>query len=317
MKIRSVALSAVLALLAAPSLAVAQPRGAADDVRAAVTLAHEAKQKYDRGDWAGALELFEAAEAKAHSPVLLLYVARCRRNLGQLLRARDVYTHAAGEKLPPGAPEPFHAARADAQRDLDVLSSRIPKVFLRLAPSLPAHAELELDGASTARDRLSGPIEVDPGEHVARVVAGGREISRASFRAEEGKTITVQLEPASARSAEGGAQPEPARGGHLWGIVVTSLGVTGLGAGIATRVMAFDKVSDVKSRCTGVHCLRSDASEVATAETLQTASTVCLVAGGALAAAGVALLVVRPGSSATKSLALRASPSWIGVTGAF
>jgi hypothetical protein len=296
--------------------ALAQP---AADVGTAVTLARDAKERYDAGDWQGALVLFEAAEKKAHSPVLGLYIARCQRQAGRWLLAREVYSRVAAEELAPNAPEPFVNARSDARRELEVLEGRIPRVTLELV-GIPAEATVQLDGAVVARGDLTTPMRLDPGSHVAVATSRGGELARIQFVADEGRTSKVRLEVRAAPKASPprATPPRKTSGSYVPGAVLLGAGVAGLAAGTVTRVVAFQKVSDVEGRCdVNNRCLAGDESSIDTAETLQTVSTVCLVVGGAAAAAGVVLLIVRPGGTDAPSAALRLSPGWSGVAGAF
>jgi hypothetical protein len=309
--------------IAAPALG--QPHGDAADAREAIALGREAKEKYDRGDWAGALELFEAAEQKAHSPVLLLYIARCQRNLGRLLRARDVYRRIAEEPLPAGASAPFLAARSDAASDLQALTPRIPRLSVDTS-RLPAGAVIELDGEVVEASRLGQPLAVDPGAHELRARLGSREVARAAVRADEGGSHQVRLVPRAATTPPpkpspkvvpgGDTKPEAEGGSYVPGAVVLGFGVAALAAGVALRVVALQKIDDVESRCVGTSCLAEDEEEVDTAIAMQTASTVCFVVGGAAAATGVVLLLVRPGGG-DPAVALRVLPNGVGVAGTF
>src|SRR5262249_55086162 len=88
--LHSFRLGALLALglrLASPSPARAEETNAASALRAGRT----GLDLYEAGKWASAFDVFVAAERMAHSPVFLLYQARCRRNTGNLLEARALF----------------------------------------------------------------------------------------------------------------------------------------------------------------------------------------------------------------------------------
>jgi len=293
-----------VSLASSPALAQAPRDG--DDPQAAIALGRDAKQRYDQGDWIGALELFDAAEAKAHSPVLLLYIARCERNLGHLVRARDVYARIDRESLAADAPDPFVAARADAHKDLEALIPRLPVVSIDAA-GLPAEVAIDIDGVIVSRDRPR--LEVDPGPHVAHARAGDRDVAQVAFRAEEGKPLSVRLW--SVATGSSGHAHEPSAGPGILGV---GLGAAGLVAGLVTRLVAFHEVADVRSRCIDMHCLIGDEGEISTAETLQTVSTVALVAGGVLAAGGAFLLVTR---ARRPTAAIRVAPAGVAIVAVF
>lgn len=288
------------------------PPASADepDTNAAVEKAREAREKYDRGDWAGALGLFEEADAKAHSPVLTLYSARCHRNAGHLLRARELYRRVVDEPLPAGASEPFARAKEDAAKDLGELLPRIPtlKIEVRGGP-----AAVELDGI--AAEVTASGLPVDPGAHVIRALVGGREVDREEAAVPEGKTVTVTLDVAPARAPAPGV-PGDSRPRFL-GPVGLGLGGAVLAAGVVTRAVAFDVIAGVRDRCIGNECLESDEAEVHRAEDLQAASTACFIAGGALAAAGVVLTIVAPETRRAAAASLVAWPGGLSLTGSF
>lgn len=317
--------AAVTASLAFAVPAAAQPRAGTTE---AVTLAREAKERYDQGKWADALALFEKAEENAHSPVLLLYAARCHRNLGQLVRARELYQRVAGETLAATAPEPFRAAQRDAKGDLEVLEPRIARVIVDRSRA-PAGWVLELDGKAVPSS--ADPILVDPGAHAIVAKDGATEAWRRDFEAAEGEKVDVVVEraPKSPVTPPGGGPidrapiddvPPPKTGSALAyvpGAVLLTLGAGGLAAGIATRVMAFQKVSDVKERCNGNSCLVSDKEEIESADTLQTVSTVAFAVGGAVAATGIVLLIVLPMQADNNGVSLRLGPTGASLTGSF
>lgn len=311
-------LSAVVcALAAAPVPARAQPA----EAPTAVSLAGEAKAHYDRGEWAEALSRFEQAETLAHSPVIVLYIARCQRNLGRLVAARDSLRRVTTEELAADAPPPFVTAKADAENDLRALEPRIATVTVEVDPAL-ADATIELDDRELGSGERSS-VAVDPGQHVVRAKRGANVVTEVAFSAAEGQSQSVALRvattaPPPVPSPVPAADTGDGSGGSLVpGIVVIGLGTAGLAAGIVTRVMAFQKVSDVKDRCVDGHCLLEDESEIDSANTLQTVSTICFIAGGAAVAAGVVLLVVAPGGEDQPAVSLRAGPTWVGVDGVF
>jgi hypothetical protein len=295
------------------------------DTESAITLAREGKDAYDRGDWKTALDLFSAAERRAHSPVMLLYVARCRRNLGQLVTARESYAALAEEALADDAPEPFKAAKVDAKKDLEVLEPRIPRVSVALK-NLPPTAVILLDQRVLGAAELASPIPLDPGTYELRAMVDGTEIGRAEVKAVEGARSDVTLEGKPAPPLVPNivpSAPKPAASKDptlvVLGTIGLVLGAGGIGAGIATRVMAFDIVEDVKSRCVAGFCLAEDEAEIHRATGLQTGSTIGLVLGGAVVATGITLLIVSAteDDASAPTVTLRAGPRGLTLSGGF
>jgi hypothetical protein len=311
--------------LVAPS-AIAQP--ADNDAKAAVDLAREAKAKYDQGQWRGALELFHGAEAKAHSPVLVLYAGRCHRNLGELVAAKQLYERVVAEPLGDKAPQPFLDAQKDAAADLEALAARIPTLVIDRS-AVPTSWQITVDDV-TAR---GGEVAVDPGKHLVRASDGTRVAFEREVMAAEGGRITVRIEPSKNEAAPAPVPGAPAAGATTDGgeggfgtsigpgLLTLGLGAAGVGVGVGLRVAALSQVSAVKDRCVGTQCLAEDAAEVDSAETLQTVSTVLFSVGGAAMATGIVLLIVlpedTPAEQAAPSVSLDLRPGWLGLRGTF
>lgn len=304
-----------IATLAAP--ASAQPK---DDAAVARQLGREGIDLFARERWAEALEKLERAEAMYHAPTLLLYIARCRRNMGELVAARAHYEALVNEELPPDAPAQFRDAKDTAYRELRELDARIPSLLILG----------EVSGAVTIDGREvepSGPIRLDPGEHV--VSSGG--VEREVTLAEGAGIVRLDLggpAPEETPSDGGPGEPEEPRepdalagegsDGPLWpGITAVAVGGAGLGLGVVTGVMAMTKADDIKSRCVDQRCLTADAEQGEQAEMLATVSTVGFVVGGALSAAGVVLILWRPGGDEGAEVAARVIPNGLWLEGTF
>jgi tetratricopeptide (TPR) repeat protein len=123
----------VLSWLSAAKL-VAQPPSdpQSESGRAAIERGHEAVSLFERGDWQGALARFQEAEALYHSPVFVLFSARCLRHMGELDQARFAYLRLVDEPLDAGVPEPWKQAQADGRAELTSLEQA-----LAAAPSPP------------------------------------------------------------------------------------------------------------------------------------------------------------------------------------
>ncbi|MDI3289612.1 tetratricopeptide repeat protein [Polyangium sp. 15x6] len=95
--------------------------------------------------------------------------------------------------------------------------------------------------------------------------------------------------------------PAPSKGSVVPGVISLGVGAIGLGVGAVTGAFSMAKVSDVRSRCQDDHCLSAYRVEADEARTLGQVSTAAFVVGGVAAAAGVVLLVLRPGGTAGAS----------------
>jgi hypothetical protein len=259
------------------------------------------------------------ADRIVHSPVLVLYMARCRRNTGKLLGARGLFQRLVSEPVAASAPAQWHEARADAERELAALAGHVPSVRVSLAGGAegPDVAVL-VDGVPFGRDALARALELDPGRH--RFEAAGRDGRRAVVDVELGdgereRPVRLAFGPSPTVTASPAAPmptpaEEPAGSGALVpGIVTLSVGGAGLVAGAVTGLLAISTADGVIEGCNGSACRPEDEADADRARALATASTVSFIAGGALVATGVVLLIVAPGDDPRPAVSVRAAPT--------
>lgn len=290
--------------LAAPSPASAQSSGA----ERALELGYEADTLFARGKWAEAYERFAEADALAHSPVFVLYMARARRNDGKLLEATEIYARVAAEELAPDAPKPFRDAVADASAEHGELQERIPAIVVEVKKPEGVEVVLRLDGEPV---REGVRVRLDPGRHVVVAVAEGREEQHA-FEIGEGEDAIVYMDLLRTDALAPG---EASEGSLVPGVLLISAGAVGIGLGAVFGGLAASDASSVKEGCIDDSCLASDADQLDRARTFATVSTIGFVAGGVLAAAGVVLVVIRPGGSDGPTLT--AGPGHVALRGSF
>ncbi len=283
-----------------PEAASAQPAPLAGDV--AVAFAREGLEHYEKGAWAEAFDRFEKADAASHSPVFRLYMARAQRNLGKLLRAREIYRALVGERLAEDALASWRQAQADGRAELTALEPTIPALTVRAVGGWSA-PRLEVDGAAAA---LGALVELDPGEHRAVVVDGEHRAEVvATLRSGERERVLDVARPAPPRSGSKGPVPPgpnaPSSEGSLVpGIVLTSIGGAALLAGAVFGGLALEQNAFVLDRCPDTKCPPDvDVGDVESAQAdmrvFAHASTGLLIGGAVVAATGVVLLVLRPG----------------------
>jgi hypothetical protein len=281
----------------------AMPPAAAESDRA-VARGQVALRLYESGAWTAAYDEFAAAEALAHSPVFLLFMARSLRNNGQWVASRQLFTRLLREELPAGAPAPWLAAVENGRAELGALESRIPRILLRVPPGLTGAVRVLLDARPLSQAELSGPINVDPGTHLAVLegLAGTRVKEEVNVQAGQRDTV-VQLAMPGKRPPPGpSAVAEPAppslrthRSSQApAAYAALGLGVVALGVGAVTGWMALQSANEVKKNCVAAHCLPSDEDKAATASDLGRVSTIGFAVGGVSLATGVSLLLVAP-----------------------
>jgi hypothetical protein len=252
-----------------------------DPKESASALGSEGLKLHAAGRFAEAYDKFAAAERIMHSPVLLLWMARSQRALGRLRDARALLERVTEEELAAGASEKWRAARDDAAAELAILRRRIPTLTVRIVDSQGGH--VSVDGRPV---KLGVAQELDPGDHAVRVHVPRYAVVSARVHLDEGEHEVFAPELTEVERASGSIIP---------GAIGLGVGLTGVAAGAITGGLALKLAGEVEENCTGSACRPEDESKAGDAGTLAGVSTALFVGGGLVAAAGVVLLVVRPG----------------------
>ncbi len=321
MVIRRLVLTAVTVLLWGVfwhPLAAAQPP---DPKGTARQLGREGLKLFSQGRWQQAYDKFVEAQNLHRAPTLALYMARCQRNMNALIEARGLYESLVHQPLPDKPSKPFVEAQKTARSELADLHTRIPSVqFVIMGPALE-QTIVNVDGIQVPNAELAQSRPVNPGKHTVTATAPGWVAASQVVELSEGEKKTVELSLTPLRSPTGpppsvNPPPDPApigsarppgdtsatSQGPLWpGIAALGVGAVGLGFGAVTGGLALTKANAIKDNCVDNHCLREDEQEDSSARSLATMSTVGLVLGGVFSAAGVVLLVWRPGGGGADS----------------
>jgi hypothetical protein len=277
-------------------------RADSPEVERAIKIGGEGIALYEQRRYVEAYERFAVADRMAHSVVFVLYMARCKRNLGELLAARALLEQAAREPLPAGAPAPMQRARDEATPELAQLAPRIPSLVTRVRGQGAEQARVRIDGRLVEVD---ASIELDPGEHTIEVTSDGAvPIARTVQLAEGSARTTVDLVLVGVERQRGSRRP-------AW--IAFGVGVAGVGAGTITGIVALRAAGRVQDNCIENHCFERDRAESERASRYATASTVSFAIAGVSIAAGVALWMWSPG----RSTAIVAGPSEVAIVGRF
>jgi len=291
-----------------PAPALADTR----DPAAAEALFEAGRQAATRGDWATACPKFAESERLDPAPGTLLNLADCEEHLGHLAAAWDAW-HEALSSLAPGddrvGPVRKRAAALDA---------RIPRLTVRLAADAPPGASVHRDSLELGAASLGVPLPVDPGPHVVRVDAPGREPASTSVTLAEGESrvldvsagAAIATEPTAAQLAPPAPAPPlpaaeapPPAPAHpvlrTTGFVLGIAGLASLAAGGVTGALALAQKSTVQAHCPEPRgCDQTGFDAAQNGHTFATVSDVTFVAGGVLLAAGAALVLLNPARSA-------------------
>jgi hypothetical protein len=300
-----IGLALALSLLA--PLSFSQPSG--ETGKSAIELGAEGQQLFLERKWQEAYERFAAAETRAHSPVFVLHMARCRREQGALLEALRLYQKTADEPVPGDAPEPWHKAKADAATERRLLAARVPRLKIVLRGDASG-VGITVDGAPSHHDQ---PLLVDPGEHRVTAERGGATVASREVDARlDGGEVLVELDVSTPRPPpppQPGEAEEPSSDLVVAGAIVVALGGAGLIAGAVTGALALSRSNAALERCPDNTCASNDDRSIAEADqadatTLAHVSTATLAVGGALAITGTVLLVLGLGAEEERGMRL-------------
>jgi len=299
-RVAAVLLGVLTGLTAAPPAVFAGPPTASSTKEQFAA----AQKQFDEKDYAGALTAFRKLLAESSSPNARLYVARCLRELGNLVEAYDEMSATLKEATTRADSEPKYVPTRDAAAaELALIEPRVGKIVIALAQA-PSDAEVALNGKPLAADRVGIPVPVEPGTiHVTAKASGGKASTRQDVVIKPGETKTVALtlsedvspEPTQAAPAPTSTQPDSTpRGGAVrtLGYVTAGVGVIGLGVFAFAALSADSKFDTVKSECGNVRCTdKKYESTIDSGKTLDMVANIGLVGGIVGLTAGTTMII--------------------------
>ncbi len=264
----------------------------------AESLFRDGKKLLDQKKYAEACpKLAESARLDPASGTLLA-LGLCHEGQGKTASAWGDFSEAASVARRDNRPDREKAA---LQR-VASLEPKLSRLTLDVASSVASTRGLEVRqdevvvGSAAWKDQ-----PVDPGEHALEVNAPGKKPFKTTFTigASEKKTVAV---PALEDEPTGGmgqttAEKPASSGMRTAGFVVGGIGIASLAAGGIFGTLAIVKNNDGKSVCPTKTCSNAagvDANHAA--EAFADVSTVLVIAGAVLTAAGVVLVIVSPSS---------------------
>jgi hypothetical protein len=309
------------ALLAAPLPALAQ----AGDKAAAESLFQAGRELMNQKRYADACPKFAESQKLDPSAGTSLNLGQCYEALGKTASAWAEYKAGAGIAHTQGRTEQEAKANEFAAK----LEPRLSKLRIDLGPDAGGIAGLVVkrDGVEVGRGSLGIGIAVDPGDHTITASAPGYKEWSATTRLgteHDARSVVVTgltkeavavVPPAGAGAppAVGAGQPPPpaappASGSSTMrttGWILGGAGVVGLGVGAVLGGLAMSQAGNAKNDptlCPNKVCTTAGRAEIDGANGKALGSTIGFIAGGALLATGVVLLVVS-GPSAKKEAA--------------
>jgi hypothetical protein len=257
-------------------------------------------QLMDQGKPAEACPKFEESLRLQPSIGAELNLARCHEAIGLLATAWTEYKKAASMARAAGDSE-----RETVATDFsNAVEPKVPKLVVNVAQLVPG-LKVTRDGQEIGAATYGVPLAVDPGKHRIEATAPGHKdwSTELDVPAAPGpvQVAVPALEPdpsgSSAAGQAGGSAAEADSGNALGitGIVLTATGVVAAGLGALFGGLAASDVGNAQddpTLCPDKQCSPAGRSAIDSAEGKATASTVLLPVGGALAVAGIVMLVV-------------------------
>lgn len=326
------AIFAALASLA-PGVAQAEEPSAAD-IASARKIGFEGMKLAEKGDCGAAIDKLARAEKLFHAPTTLERLGECQVQVGKVVEGTENLGRVAREELAPGAPAAFVAAKARARKQLAAATPKLAHAKISVRAPADAAVSIAVDGSPVNAANVGEERVLDPGAHLVEASAPGYLKASTSITLREGGkedvTLTLIVDPEAARAARQAAaaassapsssssgaggeakppaaeQPGPNR---TLAYVVLGAGVVGVGLGSVFGLTALSKKNDLSKACPNSTCHTSQQSELDSAKTSGTISTIAFAAGGAaLILGGVLFFTAGSGSAAPSASSARGNP---------
>jgi hypothetical protein len=282
-------------------------------------------EEFNAGRWQSALDEFSRADSLMHSPVFRLYAARCKRQLGQWLEAREQYLRLTEMPITASDPLPWQKAAADARLELTALNAEFPAVRITVTGSSLADPKpaITLDGLPIEASRWGDLFELSPGEHVAVLLNRDEPVLARKFTllpGDRAQVIELQIplksEPPDMPRVAVAAPPSarapnwprveppspPVQHPHrIAGTVALSAGALSVAAGAVCGVWAWRERNDLIDRCGGYQCPPEEQPRWQRANLAANIATASLIFGGLNLALGGYLFYFTPSAGSTRN----------------
>jgi hypothetical protein len=324
--LRVIGIVAAAAISASAAAQTAGPPDSEAERKLARESANEAQARFDKADYKGAIEAIQEAKKHADPPSFTVLEAQSQEKLGNLLEAQRLYQSVVDRTLPPDPKPAWVEAQADANKGLEALKARIPKLQLSVTGAPVAGLTVTVDGAPFDSAQLGKDTPMNPGDHDLIVEARGYEKAVQKVTLSEGTTVPVAivLKPVKPVVIEVPPPPSPPPAGtpplKIAGIVMVGVGGAALIGGAVAGGLAMATRDEIYAAC-GLsddqvqRCHENRAGPLKEARVMTTLSTAAFITGGVGAAAGGILLLVSRSKAPPVSVTM--SPGFVTVQGAF
>jgi len=299
------------------------------DVDKARSLAGKGLQDYNKQQWEQAYKKFEQAEQLSHNPNVVLHMARCKRQLGQLLEAKALYERVTTEKLEADAADIHVKAQGEAGNELTELISKIPAIVITAQGDGVAELDVQIDGTRVTLGNAALRVPLNPGAHTLKSSTPWSEPKTQQVTLAEGTEERVVLDAfrpkvndppppkddkvrpkdqvrdvlsvvPTGQPTTPPIPPQPVPGASRLTWVAFSLGGAGIVAGAVTGMLALSFGSEALASCeprstiggnAGPRCLTPVMSKYETALMLGKVSPAAFAVGVAGLGAGIGLFL--------------------------
>lgn len=310
-------------VIVASSLAVTAAGGAAQatepgDKSAAEALFRDGRARMEQGNYAEACPKLAESQRLDPAAGTLMNLGRCYEGNNQTASAWVTFTEAAKA----AAARHREDWRATALARVRALEPKLATVIIDVPEDARAVGLVVKRDASEVRQPEWGtPIPVDSGPHEIGATAAGRVAwsKKGSIRDGDRATVVVPKlaeAPAAAvpvaapvtggadRERSNTAEPGASSPWRTVGFVALGVGAAALITGVVTGALASSAGKDADRLCPGSPCSDREGLDASSrAHGLATVSTIGFVAGGVLAAGGLALVLWNGGSTSTSPAA--------------
>jgi hypothetical protein len=269
----------------------------AEDKSKAQGLLVEGASLYQKGNYLGALDRFNAAYAAYPSSKIWFNIGLANRDLGRELEAREAFRRFLDE-----VPNASREDKADVQAWLSDIEKRLGQLTITCAV---AGAEISLDGKSVGRSPLRAPVWTTPGQHQLTAIQAGVSPMVEYVEVAPGVMTTVEMRLGQSLPVAGTARTELAvkplenttNGwwlGRKWTWVAAGSTVLLAGSAAIVGTIVKSRFDDLKGSCglgspAQLGCSDSDISSLHTRKV--TANVLWGLAGAAAVATGVLFFV--------------------------
>jgi hypothetical protein len=246
------------------------------------------------------------------TPGTLFALADCEREAQQFISSVAHFKEylTAYETMKPDVRK-RHDQRANIARGhINDLGAKIPTLKLTFPGGPPDGTAITRNGVAVSSMDLDSAVQLDPGEQVIVTKVPGRQDAEQRITLAPGDKKVVELAPGA--SLTGDAPPPPiepdkpqSNARRTAGFVLLGVGGAALALGGVMGGLAVGQKGVVEENCSGLDCNQTGYDAAQSGRTFGNVSTIGLIAGGAMAAAGAVLLITAPKSKPKSGLVTR------------